>query len=158
MLFFATCMLAPVNMAPFSWWSANVPQCAHVPTSRIANVRHGPESCLVEAVSRRRRSAPALPSHVFFDETEEGFPPSRHTFANGGTWEHRDLGRRWCEQKTFRKNLQKAKSPTHPLDFVSSARFRRPPSRESEPNSQERSRPLPAQPVSADMRCTSASR
>ena len=41
------------NFVPLESESANVPKCAQVhgvPTSRIANVKHGPESCLVEAV------------------------------------------------------------------------------------------------------------
>ena len=41
------------NFVPLESESAIVPKCAQVhgvPTSRIANVKHGPESCLVEAV------------------------------------------------------------------------------------------------------------
>ena len=46
------------NFVPLESESANVPKCAQVhgvPTSRIANVKHGPESCLVEAVKEVRR-------------------------------------------------------------------------------------------------------
>ena len=45
------------NFVPLESESAIVPKCAQVhgvPTSRIANVKHGPESCLVEAVSVSR--------------------------------------------------------------------------------------------------------
>ena len=68
------------GLIPLESESANVPKCAQghgVPTFRIANVRHVPESCLVEAV-RFRKVRHKCPTWTFL-----AFSPRPITLAPG---------------------------------------------------------------------------